>query len=344
MRVIALGNHNNRKTEMTSCEPTRCNAYSEDLRYRIVWQTEALGYSSRQVGNNIGVDRSTVSRIRQRWLTFGTLKKATYPQDKAYRKLTTPAQLLVLHLVMKKPELFVHEIQNELLDVLQVEVCISTISRFIHSCGFTRQKLRHVALQRDEFLRQKFILDVSLYKSDMFIFLDETGADRRNVLRKYGYSMRGKTPQEHTLLVRGEHVSGIGIISVNGLLDVYVTKGPVDGDKFYDFALKYLLPHLMPFDGINQHSVVVLDNCSIHHVDGIAAMIEEAGALVHFLPPYSHDFNPIEETFSKVKAEMKNLVDVPDIETIVLSAFATVTPEDCKGWILNNSIYTQHDD
>ena len=102
----------------------------------------------------------------------------------------------------------------------------------------------------------------------------------------------------------------------------------------------------MPFNGVNSHSIVVLDNCSIHHVEGIAPMIEEVGALVHFLPPYSPDFNPIEETFSKVKAEMKSLeasmADVADIETIVFSAFVRVTPEDCKGWIMN-SIYTQTD-
>ena len=65
-------------------------------------------------------------------------------------------------------------------------------------------------------------------------------------------------------------------------------------------------------------------------------MIEEVGALVHFLSP---DFNPIEE---RVKAEMKNMEismpDVLDIETIALSAFASITP---RGWILNNSIYTQ---
>ncbi len=53
-----------------------------------------------------------------------------------------------------------------------------------------------------------------------------------------------------------------------------------------------------------------------------------AGALVHFLPPYSPDFNPIEDG------------NGTNIETILLSAFATVTPEDGEGW---NSIYTQHD-
>ena len=56
-----------------------------------------------------------------------------------------------------------------------------------------------------------------------------------------------------------------------------------------------LLPHLMLFDGYNRHSVVIMDNCSVHHVNGIQKMIEEMGAIVHFLPPYRPDFNPIED-------------------------------------------------
>ena len=182
-----------------------------------------------------------------------------------------------------------------------------------------------------------------MYESHMFVFLDETGADRRNMLRKYGYSIRGKPAQRHTWLVRGERVSGIAIISVRGLLDVSVVKGTVDGDtcKFYDFVQKYLLPQLMPFNGVNPHSIVILDNCSIHYVEEITSMIEEVGALVHFLPPYSPDFNPIEETVSKVKTEMKHMetsmTDIMDIDC----AFSTVTQDCCRGWILNNSIYTQ---
>ena len=53
--------------------------------------------------------------------------------------------------------------------------------------------------------------------------------------------------------------------------------------------------------------------------------------------------NPIEETFSKVKSEVRNteatMKDIMDVETIALAAFSTVTPEDCSGWILNNSVY-----
>ena len=115
-------------------------------------------------------------------------------------------------------------------------------------------------------MRQKFILDVSVYDPDILIFLDETGADRRNMLRKCGYSMRGKPAQKLTLLVRGERVSTIANISTSDLLDVDVVKGTVDGQRFYDYVQKHLLPHLIPFNGVNPHSVVILDNCSIHHV------------------------------------------------------------------------------
>ena len=92
----------------------------------------------------------------------------------------------------------------------------------------------------------------------------------------------------------------------------------------------------MPFNGVNPHSIIILDNCSIYHIEGIALMIEEVGALVHFLPPYSSDFNPIEKTFSKVKENLEDsMADVLGIETILLSAFTTVTPEDTIIYTVN---------
>ena len=68
------------------------------------------------------------------------------------------------------------------------------------------------------------------------------------------------------------------------MLDCKTVKGTVNGDVFYDFVQATLLPHLNPFDVQNPHSVVLLDNCSIRHVEGIVEMIHEVGALVHFSP------------------------------------------------------------
>ena len=70
-------------------------------------------------------------------------------------------------------------------------------------------------------------------------------------------------------------------------------------------------------------------------------MITEVGALVHFLPPYSPDMNPIEECFSKIKAQLKSMETTfeDDFETNILAAFSSVTSQDCKGWISDSKVY-----
>ena len=158
-----------------------------------------------------------------------------------------------------------------------------------------------VALQMDQGLRTQFITDVSLYNADTLIFIDETGCDRRNTIRKHGYGVRGKPVRCQKLLVRGERISVIVAMTVNGILDLQIVRGSVNGDVFMDFVERVLLPNLMPFNGTNPNSVVLLDNCSVHHVEGVVDTIQEMGTIVHFLPPYSPDLTPIELLFSKVK-------------------------------------------
>ena len=132
-------------------------------------------------------------------------------------------------------------------------------------------------------------------------------------------------------------------MSVEGILGCEIVRGGVNADKFYDFAEQNLLPTLLPFDGYNHHSVVILDNCAIHHTDDVVQVIRDSGALVHFLPPYSPDMNPTEEAFSKVKALMRAMENemqaLQDIDTIVYAAFSSITTEDCKGWIADATIY-----
>ena len=140
----------------------------------------------------------------------------------------------------------------------------------------------------------------------MLVFLDETGCDRRNSLRKFGYSLLGKRAPSTSLLVRGVRYSAIGILTVEGIQDSYITSQNIDAEKFEDFVDKCLVPCLIPFNGANPNSVVIADNASIYHVDRIVQIIQTVGALVHFLPPYSPDLNPMEEGFSKIKGILES--------------------------------------
>ena len=187
---------------------------------------------------------------------------------------------------------------------------------------------------------------MQLYNKDMLVFVDESGADRRDSLRKFGYSLRGKRTMSRKLLYRGRHVSTIAALSVSGMLDYRFVDGKVDGAMFRDFVDRHLLRHLMPFNGTNPHSIVMLDNCSIHYAEDIVPLMESTGALVIFLPPYSPDLNPIEEAFSSIKSFLKaNEVLLQDtvtpnvIEEVITAACANITDKDCQAWI-RDSGYT----
>ena len=70
----------------------------------------------------------------------------------------------------------------------------------------------------------------SIGHPEMLVFVDETGADRRNCLRRFGYSLRGRPAVSKKLLVRGQRVSAIASMSTDGILDCVTYTGSVTGD------------------------------------------------------------------------------------------------------------------
>jgi len=95
-------------------------------------------------------------------------------------------------------------------------------------------------------------------------------------------------------------------MNLEGIMDVHLAEGTVNGERFTYFVTETLLPILSSLDGNNSLSIVIMGNASIHHVDDVFHAIEcTAHAKVIFLPSYSPDLMPLEEVFSKVKAIMK---------------------------------------
>lgn len=75
--------------------------------------------------------------------------------------------------------------------------------------------------------------------------------------------------------------------------------GPINGDSFLAYVRQVLVPTLRPGD------IVIADNLGSHKSPAVRDAIEAAGAELRFLPPYSPDFNPIENAFSKLKALLR---------------------------------------
>jgi len=83
----------------------------------------------------------------------------------------------------------------------------------------------------------------------------------------------------------------------------WVLDGPMNGDAFTPYVTRVLVPELSPGD------VVIMDNLSSHKAPAVRAAIEASGARLLFLPPYSPDFNPIEQAFSKLKAHLRKAAE-----------------------------------
>ena len=293
------------------------------------------GRTSR-TGSKKLVSVKTVQRIINLFNRTGSVFPAVQSHGPA-RKLSESEELTVLDCFLASPGIYLDEIQQELCDKTGTWVSKSTICREAKRMGLTRKKMRRIATQRSDIARAHFMVQVENMSADNFIWVDETGSDKRNALRKYAYSLRGVTPINHCLYTSGRRISAISAISTRGVEDVYLAEGGVNGDTFCDFIEKCLLPVLMPFNGSNPRSIVVIDNASIHHIDEVVQLVSSVGALLWFLPPYSPDLNPIEPVFSQVKSYLNNnsvayrISDNPRL--FVHAAFTSVTHEHCLGHI-----------
>jgi len=186
--------------------------------------------------------------------------------------------------------------------------------------------MKLTAIQRSEVKRAEYISEIQEFKPEMLVFIDETGSDRRNSIRKYGYGLRGLTPISYRLCLGGKRISAIGVLTTRGIEDSYIVEGNVNAGIFLQFIERSLLPILLPFDGDNPRSVVIFDNATIHHVESVISLISAAGALVRFR-------HHIHESFSKVKHYLRdNEVSYQSTShprLLVAEAFTTVTQENC---------------
>ena len=268
----------------------------------------------------------------------GAVSKAQHPKGAShpFTKLTVFDKFLILELVIERPGIYLREIQRELKDETGTEVSISTICNFLHEYRFTQQRLTRVAVQKNEELRAKYKQDISIFQPEMLVFIDETGSDRRDTMRKFGYSLHGKPAKALKVFCRGTHVTAITALNIHGIVDCGLVTWGVNSDMFNKFVEETLASNLQPFNGTNPNSVIVMDNASIHHTTEVVQALESLGLLIYFLPPYSPDLNPIEEAFSKVKYILQaSELSTPheDLETLLLMAFSEITDTDCIGWM-----------
>lgn len=121
-------------------------------------------------------------------------------------------------------------------------------------------------------------------------------------------------------------------LRLDGLTAPMVVDGAMDGEMLTAYVETILVPTLSEGD------IVIWDNLPAHKVAGARAAIEAAGAKVKFLPPYSPDFNPIEQAFAKLKALLRKAAarTVEALEAAIAAALDAFTPNECANYFTNS--------
>ncbi len=117
-------------------------------------------------------------------------------------------------------------------------------------------------------------------------------------------------------------------LRISGMVAPLVLDGPINRRAFEAYIAQFLVPELRPGD------IVIMDNLSSHKGPAVRAMIEAAGATLLYLPPYSPDFNPIENAFAKLKALLRKAAErtVEGLWNTIGTLVDTFTPSECQNY------------
>ncbi len=120
----------------------------------------------------------------------------------------------------------------------------------------------------------------------------------------------------------------LAALTTAGVLASMTIESPTDGDVFLAFVEQVLGPRLQP------GHVVILDNLAAHKVEGVRQLIESRGAQLLYLPPYSPDFNPIEQAWSKVKQRLRGVKArvLRPLEPAITQALAAITAQNAQAF------------
>lgn len=215
----------------------------------------------------------------------------------------TPLMLEALceHLT-EKPGLFVEEMAIFLWDEFNVLPSSSSIKRALSRAKWTKKKAQQKAKEQNPELRDFYQHKLSKFHSYQLVFVDESGCDKRVGHRRTGWSPLGVTPVQVSKFHRGQRYQILPAYAQDGIILSRIFKGSTDASLFEDF-MEQLLQHCQRYPA--PKSVLVMDNASFHHTDRIRQLCSDAGVKLLYLPPYSPDFNPIEEFFAELKGYIK---------------------------------------
>lgn len=176
--------------------------------------------------------------------------------------------------------------------------------------------------RREDWFAKQLDLD-----PERLVFIDETWA-ATNMARRYGRAPKGERLRVGIPHGHWKTTTFVAGLRMTGMVAPMVLDGPINGHAFQAYVDQVLVPELKPGD------IVIMDNLGSHKGVGVRQAIEAAGAELLYLPPYSPDFNPIENAFSKLKALLRKAAErtLDGLWAAIGALIPAFTPQECANY------------
>jgi transposase len=175
--------------------------------------------------------------------------------------------------------------------------------------------------------RERWFASQAELDPERLIFIDESGLSTK-MARLRGWAPKGERCRCAVPHGHWKTVTFVGALTLGGFIAPMLLDGPMNGECFLAWVEQMLAPVLKPGD------IVVMDNLPGHKVAGVRQAIEQRGASLLYLPPYSPDLNPIENGFAKLKAIVRKAAarTIDALEAAAADAISQFTPAECTNF------------
>ncbi len=184
------------------------------------------------------------------------------------------------------------------------------------------------AVERDEWLRAVWRVTVAReIATERLVFVDEVGTNT-SLHPLYAWSPKGERARCSAPRNGGPNTTLLASMTAEGMGPCLAVEGATTRIVFEAYIERVLVPRL------RRGQVVVMDNLTAHKGEQVRELVRRAGCELLYLPPYSPDFNPIEEAFSKVKGLLRK-AEARSREALVEAmgkALDAVTARDARGF------------
>jgi transposase len=309
--------------------------YSLDLRERIVAAVDRPEGSLRWIARVFCVSTSFIVRLLQRRRATGTLAPKPHAGG-PLPALSPDDHRRLADLIREQPDATLAELKQK----GGFTCSLKTLWMALRHRRLTRKKKSLYADQRDrpdvQKKRRSFRRKVRAIEAKRLVLVDETGVTTA-MTPAYAWAPRGERAVD-SAPASWETITVIAALGLDGVRAPLAFPGATDAVAFQTYVDQVLVPELHAGD------VVILDNIKPHLGTEVAQAIERAGARVLPLPPYSPDYTPIEEMFSKVKQGLRRAKARAKTELyeVLGEVLKQVTPDDILGWFQHAGLCATH--